>query len=566
MIKQRSNLVLPKPLYGIGDTKDEQNLYTGELTHRIGKIEFDGTENFLKNTAASDNYLYYIRTTDIPNMSVARVMCDRVPYSSSAPINVIGINSTNQYGVVYINFGADVMNAQSSGNTPAGVTEYLSSEYQAGHPMTIWYVLSEPTTETVTISESVSGIVEGYLIQNGTPTPQNPIYPTSCESVDMWNEVMYRQYGFNETLSPIPSTVFSQGDGIDSSTVYGNTVQDGTPAPDAPVSVNGVGDRTGNLFDDRNIITIANLGDRYGVILPTGTYSIYNETDNIVYYGTIDFQSRHIACEAHSTATVTLYTDPNTTCGFLMALNAASQGGVTIVSGSTPPSSYEPYGCILPIKVDNTTITVPLNTTQSIRYIQKLVLTGDESYTINTVSGHTRFGLNRGVYATADHTIGFCTHYQYTYQNLNNVVYHDSTANSIYIFDDRYTSTDTFKQYLQQQYASGTPVTVYYVLATPQTSIVNEPLMKIGNYVDSVSYTSNIPTTSGQNEIDVDTQIKPSKIDITYNAFRRAKSYKNNRWILRPSIDWSQTFKISDLQSTKIKEMEGEYIGYNIHT
>ena len=123
-----------------------------------------------------------------------------------------------------------------------------------------------------------------------------------------------------------------------------------------------------------------------------------------------------------------------------------------------------------------------------------------------------------------------------------------------------------FKQFLADEYAAGHPVIVYYVMATPETTILNEPLMKVEDYADSAVYGSNIPTRFGQNDIDVNTQIKPLKLDITYNALRRAKVYKNDRWILNPSIDWSQTLKISDLQSKKIKEMEGEYIGYNIHT
>ena len=46
MIKQRSNLTLPVSLYAIGNVKDELNLHTGELTHRIGKVVFDGTEHW----------------------------------------------------------------------------------------------------------------------------------------------------------------------------------------------------------------------------------------------------------------------------------------------------------------------------------------------------------------------------------------------------------------------------------------------------------------------------------------------------------------------------------------
>ena len=101
--------------------------------------------------------------------------------------------------------------------------------------------------------------------------------------------------------------------------------------------------RTINLFDDTNVITIPNLGDRYGVELPYGYYSIYNDTDNTVFFGTANWGARQVACNAHSTATVLLNLNVGDVGGFFMPLNSASQGGVTIVSGSTPPDHYIPY-------------------------------------------------------------------------------------------------------------------------------------------------------------------------------------------------------------------------------
>jgi hypothetical protein len=74
-----------------------------------------------------------------------------------------------------------------------------------------------------------------------------------------------------------------------------------------------------------------------------------------------------------------------------------------------------------------------------------------------------------------------------------------------------------FKQWLAAQYASGTPVTVWYVLATPETGIINEPLHKIGDYADTISYAQSgveISTTKGFNTITTDTTVLPSNIEV----------------------------------------------------
>lgn len=82
-----------------------------------------------------------------------------------------------------------------------------------------------------------------------------------------------------------------------------------------------------------------------------------------------------------------------------------------------------------------------------------------------------------------------------------------------------YATVTDFKTYLQQQYAAGTPVTVWYVLATPTTGIVNEPLRKIGDHTDTLSMEQagvQIPTNRGNTVIDAETTLKPSQMYIKY--------------------------------------------------
>jgi hypothetical protein len=162
--------------------------------------------------------------------------------------------------------------------------------------------------------------------------------------------------------------------------------------------------------------------------------------------------------------------------------------------------------------------------------VKKLVLTGNESVTYSKVSGLSRFQIS-SLYTTADYTIGYCTHYNYTYQNADGNIYHISSPNnsSVFVFDNRYTTGAAIKQYFSDQYAAGTPVTIWYVLATPETAAVNEPLMKIGSYADEINLTNssvNISTVEGSNTLMVNTTIQPSSMSIKKGLWENCSLYE----------------------------------------
>ena len=123
-------------------------------------------------------------------------------------------------------------------------------------------------------------------------------------------------------------------------------------------------------------------------------------------------------------------------------------------------------------------------------------------------------------------------------------------------------SVSSFKAYLQQQYAAGTPLTVWYVLATASTGIVNEPLMKIGNYADTLSNATPIPTTLGLNTIDVNTTLKPSEMSLTYDGYKLCKGQrysrtenwfdKNNATVYQAYLTDTQWLPSEDSASVKI--------------
>lgn len=91
----------------------------------------------------------------------------------------------------------------------------------------------------------------------------------------------------------------------------------------------------------------------------------------------------------------------------------------------------------------------------------------------------------------------------------------------IFNYDNGVGGITNFKNWITQQYAAGTPVTVWYVLATEETAVVNEPLMKIGDYADSLTATQagvEVPTIKGNNTLDIDTSVKPSNVYIKYKT------------------------------------------------
>lgn len=178
---------------------------------------------------------------------------------------------------------------------------------------------------------------------------------------------------------------------------------------------------------------------------------------------------------------------------------------------------YEPYGYKLPPTVNGTEYPIYLGKVETTRRIKKLVLTGEETVRKDTNSGRsTRYyiaisGIER------DATNLLSSHFTYSpwYEPGTMKGY----INTVYFSMERsqYPEIADFKSYLAAQYANGTPVTVWYVLATPETAIVNEPLMKIGDYADTISFAQagvTIPTANGENVLDVPTEVPPSEITI----------------------------------------------------
>jgi hypothetical protein len=237
-----------------------------------------------------------------------------------------------------------------------------------------------------------------------------------------------------------------------------------------------------------------------------------------------------------------LYTDGTAITSYTISGNTVQNGTPT----PTNPVSVQGVGEFdsgqykIPISSGGTTTNIYLGSTQSVRKIKKLVFTGQENWL--KWQSTTIYYMPMSGYMLAEGNITqICTHYQpYEQTSVSSTVpdgyctfrsINDSNTR-ILISDSNCANVNEFKAYLTAQYIAGAPVTVWYVLTTPETATVNEPLMKIGDYADTLSNATAIPTTEGANSITVDTTVQPSEFTATWTGWHDAnvKEWNGSDW------------------------------------
>lgn len=375
-----------------------------------------------------------------------------------------------------------------------------------------------------------------------------------------------RKYGTEtDTITTLPATIIGDGTPISSYTIKGNMEQSGTPTPGSPIYPSECGERTENLFDvepgmfDAGNWTLAGSNFAYfmyylisentverlkriGTIAGTvfliagGTFldgAVLAITSSIKATGvpTEERLLQNDGTPMQYSADVSGYSDIYLCIGYGLGITPSNKQmlvdsifdnyNIMLNSGSTA-LPYEPYGYKLPLTLGSTTTNIYLGEVQSTRRIKKLVLDGTEDWVnVGVPIGNTTLYqlsvadlINVGNVAALDVV---CTHFECgNYYGAST----EGVQHSFFrlIFRSAETTLENWKTFLAQQYANGTPVTVWYVLAEPTTGIVNEPLRKIGDYADSVSGTGLVTSGTAQ-EFDVGTALKPSEVDLTYHGW-----------------------------------------------
>ena len=358
-------------------------------------------------------------------------------------------------------------------------------------------------------------------------------------------------------LSGIPPLSFTaKGKPLTAWSITGNTVQNGTPTPENPVEVQAVGDRTGNLFDYKKYFE--STFTKYSEYFEWAEIQLKPFT---TYTFTTSFSESTTATGVINTAFIitTSTEEPSTLTGGISSTRIATKtteadGIIKIykrIRGNYLPKKedfdsgmywlminegdtalpYEPYGYKIPVvtSADGTEpITTPIyldkplykigDYADSINYaeqkvervVKELVLTGKENWYYmpnydveNTVRIHS-LGILLDRKGTM---LDLCSHFErmdYHSLNVSNKPAFSIASGTQLVFrvsKAEGSAVTYFKSYLAAQYAAGTPVKVYYVLATPETKTV-EPVK--------------IPTLNGTTVIDVDTAVKPESMTIKY--------------------------------------------------
>lgn len=373
-----------------------------------------------------------------------------------------------------------------------------------------------------------------------------------------WVNTTLRQHKTaTDTITTFPAVLYTTG----TTATVGlkcQTVQSGTPSPTPPIMPKGCGERTGNLFkapkyksktqngvtwesNGDGTITVSGVASGYSTFILADAYQIPSDfvgqkltfnyrigkVSNIVWDSIVFFNENNTVVDRYSIGNSDAFTieiESNfkkVTVNVKRNSNHEVSGtvGLMINEGSTA-LPYEPYGYKILISSANTTTPVYLGEVETTRRIKKQevkierVITlgnGNKGGVTKRFSGEGAkpgFGLcDRALYGASSVIGGF-------YINQLNAVFIGSSTDTLDDFKTKYNGAS-----------------LWYVLETEETGIVNEPLMKIGDYADEVSNIS-IPTITGKNIVDVETVLKPSEVSFNYAGWHNAVVHKriNGAW------------------------------------
>lgn len=470
----------------------------------------------------------------------------RSDYISVFPNGVFSIKRTIATAYVKIRLYDSSKNYLGTG-TDNTTLIYGGQGSTAGNPMQAnqdfcCVQIVNPNAYYMRIVDTSNDLSTLYMFTEGNYTPSTmiPYEPYG----DTWNTKSYaKSITGAQTYTKFPIVLRTTDQSIPTWSVKGNTSTSGTPSPSNPITISGVGERTSNIIEGyiadcimstNGQITSNSSFDVYYAAVTSGdkyTIKYADSASYIVGYFTAKpsmgstTYNGDISINSHSAGEALTVTVPN---GVAYLAVRVPKGQSLMVNEGETALPYEMWGYKIPITNGGVTTNIYLGSTQSTRQIKKLVLTGDETYSWSRSTSYS------GGFFTAWSNVGgksyemfYCSHAQYVSDitdYVNGTCYSDGSLN-IRIMPEGSTVTQ-WRAYLAQQYAAGTPVTVWYVLATEETGIVNEPLMKIGTYADTLSNATSIPTTSGLNTIDVDTTVKPSEMSLTYDGYKLCKGQR----------------------------------------
>lgn len=349
------------------------------------------------------------------------------------------------------------------------------------------YTGAVPVTITADGTPLIDYLISGNMIQSGTPTRENPVMPQGCgkKTRNLYPlDESKLHVGRIENDGTIDYVVGTLTVGTDSVTYEANTTWRGFYTDLIQVNEN------------EKLTFSPNSSDS------AWSCSCYDENDN--FLGKASAQSiASIRIFALLTGTKKVrmsVTSSNTTYTILKPM---LNTGITALS-------YEPYGFEISISSASTTTPIYLGEVPTTRKIRKATvnITGTVNLSNGNKGGVHQFS-EASLYAVQGP--GYCDIALYDIARRTTGMFYVNQQNAIFVGD----STDTLET-LKEKWNGAT---FWYVLAEPETGVVNEPLCKIGDYADTLSKSQagvSIPTNNGSTTVDVNTTVKPSEVYIKY--------------------------------------------------
>lgn len=206
----------------------------------------------------------------------------------------------------------------------------------------------------------------------------------------------------------------------------------------------------------------------------------------------------------------------------------------------------------------------------------KVILTGEEELGVNLdANGSIFFGSFISDKDT-DNGEMVCSNYLYqsgkTWQQISNYRFCGQIgSNNVFIRDDRFTNKTDFLNYLKQQYEAGTPVTVYYKLATPvDLELTDEQKTVEDTLINAYEPITNVYASNDLSLLKVYTTPIPSpKLPSKINSSGDKKNQLKDLGII--NIDYTQGyFKTTDtdfiLKPDFVYNLSFDYIVNNTTT
>jgi len=150
---QTNNIYLSEPLHKIGDYSDYIDFNTQTISRQIKKLIFTGEESWLEDTDNTNQYVCRLDNVIQDAMMVSGkgiYACNYFVYAYTYPSDLfdrIVLYESQDYNIISMSF-----------NKTRGITTvdefkaFLNDKYTNKNPVTIWYVLTEPTEEQIELS------------------------------------------------------------------------------------------------------------------------------------------------------------------------------------------------------------------------------------------------------------------------------------------------------------------------------------------------------------------------------------------------------------------------------